>query len=136
MKLPHLPWPAAALAIAIAGCSSPAPTVAPTDTTSSDPAVAASPATQATIVAQNVAFTTTSLTLAPGAPIHLVFQNADNGIPHNLHISGSGQDVVKSDIVVGPATLNLDLAPLAPGAYGYLCDIHPNMTGTITVPAP
>jgi plastocyanin len=119
--------PFAALAVALAGCSAPTPSAAP----SSAPA---SPVTEATIVARNVAFTTTALTLAPGAPIHLVFQNDDAGIPHNLHIRGSGQDVIKSDIVVGPAKQDLSIGPLQPGAYGFTCDVHPNMRGTITVP--
>jgi len=43
---------------------------------------------------------------------------------------------VKSDIITGPGTQSLSIGPLAPGAYGFVCDVHPNMTGTITVPAP
>jgi plastocyanin len=129
---PRLVLPLAALAVALAGCSAAAPGAAP----SSGSAAAASPVTEATIVAHNVAFGTTALTLASGASIHLVFQNNDAGIPHNLHIRGGGQDVVKTDIVVGPAKQDLTVGPLQPGAYGFTCDVHPNMRGTITVPTP
>jgi plastocyanin len=85
-------------------------------------------------VARNIAYDQASLTLAPGAPIQLTFQNADAGIPHNLHISGSGQDVVKGDIVTGPASQTFAIGPLQPGGYDFVCDVHPNMKGTITVP--
>jgi plastocyanin len=122
----------ALLSLSLAACSS------STASPGSSPSAAAapgSPATQATIVAKNVAFEPQSLTLAAGVPVHLVLQNADNGIPHNLHITGSGQDIVKTDITTGPSTQNLDIGPLQPGGYSFVCDIHTNMTGTIDVPA-
>ena len=134
MRRLALPALLAGLALAVGACSSPAQTPAAAPSSAEEPA--GSPVTTATIVAKNVDWTPKVLTLAAGVPVHVSFQNADNGIPHNLHISGSGQDVVKSDIITGPAARNLDIGPLGPGAYGFVCDVHPNMTGTITVPAP
>lgn len=122
-----------AIALVVGACSSAASTPG---SDASAPAEAASPVTSATITAKNVDYEPKALTLAPGVPIRLVFQNDDAGVPHNLHVSGSGQDVVKGDVVTGRATQNLDLGPLQPGGYTFKCDVHPNMTGTITVPAP
>ena len=123
----------AALALVAGACSPSATTQGPV---ASVPAEDASPVTAATITAKNVDFSPRALTLAPGVPIHLVLQNDDPGVPHNLHISGSGQDVVKGDLVTGPATQKLDVGPLQPGGYTFKCDVHPVMAGTITVPAP
>ncbi len=119
--------------IAVGACSGTTPTVG--SSPSSAPADA-SPVTEAVIVARNLEFVPKELTLAPGVPIKLMFQNADAGIPHNLHVKGGGQDVVKSDLVTGPATIDVELGTLQPGGYSFVCDVHAQMTGTINVVAP
>jgi plastocyanin len=93
------------------------------------------PPTQAVIVAKNLSFAPTAVVLAPAVPVRIVLQNEDSGTGHSIHVRGSGLDT-KTDIVTGPATANLDLGPLQPGTYAFVCDVHSSMTGTITVPAP
>ena len=48
-------------------------------------------------------------------------------------ISTSGAQVALSETITGPAETNLEVGQLAPGSYPFLCTIHTNMTGTLTV---
>ena len=55
-------------------------------------------------------------------------------MPHNVVIKdGAGTAVFTGDIVTGPATKDYQVGPLAAGAYTFMCTVHPNMTGTLTV---
>jgi plastocyanin len=67
-----------------------------------------------------------------------VFENRDEGIPHNVHFfsgaDASGEDLAATAIEAGAGGQTLALGDLAPGAYFYQCDVHPSqMTGTLTV---
>lgn len=88
------------------------------------------------ITAQNIAFDTQSLTAPANTPITITFTNNDQGVPHNVSIhkeSPTGAEVWKGDIVTGPATATYNVPPLPAGTYGFVCSVHPNMTGTLTV---
>jgi len=86
------------------------------------------------ISAQNIEFDTDHLDASAGQPFVLQFDNRDAGVPHNVEIrDASGTSVFKGDIVTGPATAMYDVPALAPGSYMFVCDVHPNMTGTLTV---
>ncbi len=55
-------------------------------------------------------------------------------MPHNVDIKdASGTSVFKGDIFPGVATKNYDVPALKAGTYPFTCDVHPNMTGTLTV---
>jgi plastocyanin len=41
--------------------------------------------------------------------------------------------VFKGDVVTGPVTTDYQVGPLGAGAYTFVCSVHPNMTGTLTV---
>jgi cytochrome c oxidase subunit 2 len=88
------------------------------------------------ISALNVAFEQTSLTAPAGTPFAIVFDNKDAGIPHNVAIhrdSPTGEEVFKGAIFNGPATQTYDVPALDAGPYAFICTVHPNMTGTLTV---
>ncbi|HEY3523562.1 MAG TPA: cupredoxin domain-containing protein [Candidatus Limnocylindrales bacterium] len=86
------------------------------------------------IDAQGIQFTTQSVTAPAGTKFTLTFKNQDNGIPHDVQIKdGSGTEVFKTDIITGVADKSYDVGPLQPGSYPFVCTIHPNMTGTLTV---
>lgn len=86
------------------------------------------------ITAQDVAFQPQAVTVPAGVPFTLVLDNRDNGIPHNLAVRGQdGSVIAKGEIVTGPARADLVVTPLVAGSYGFVCEVHPNMTGTITV---
>ncbi len=84
--------------------------------------------------AQGIAFTVASLSAPAGAPFQIAFDNQDAGTPHNIDIKDAGgASVFKGDIFNGVATKTYDVGPLTAGSYTFVCDVHPNMTGTLTV---
>jgi cytochrome c oxidase subunit 2 len=86
------------------------------------------------LVAKNVAFTTSAIQAAAGAPFTIHFKNEDASVPHNVEIKdASGNVAFKGDIITGPAETNYAVPALGAGGYTFSCTVHPNMTGTLTV---
>jgi len=84
--------------------------------------------------ALNVAFNTGTLEAPKDAPFTIHFKNDDNGVPHNVEIKdGGGAEAFKGDIVTGVTETSYAVPPLPAGSYTFLCTVHPNMTGTLTV---
>ncbi len=99
-------------------------------------AAASGGATGATvkIVASGIQFTTNAVEAPAGQAFTLTFSNQDAGTPHNVDIKdSSGATVFKTDIFSGPADKSFTVGPLKAGSYPFVCDVHPNMTGTLTV---
>jgi cytochrome c oxidase subunit 2 len=126
------------LADAIANASAtPPPAPSGPATPSGQPAPsgqAAGPTLQ--VSAQNIAYEQSSLEAPAGTPFSIEFDNKDAGVPHNVSIhkdSASGEEVFKGDIFPGPAQKTYDVPPLPAGTYAFVCSVHPNMTGTLTV---
>jgi len=91
------------------------------------------PAATATIAARNIAFEPTTVAMQAGVPLRLVLENDDAGVPHNVLVRGGGADIAKSEIVTGVARTEVSFGPLPAGEYTFVCEVHPNMTGTLTV---
>ncbi len=86
------------------------------------------------LVAQGVAFTTTSLSAPADAPFQIDFDNEDAGTLHNVVIAdGAGTQVFNGEIFPGVAHKIYDIKALAAGAYSFHCIVHSNMVGTLTV---
>ncbi len=84
----------------------------------------------ATIVAKDLKFQTPDVTVKAGAPLAVVFVNQE-GAPHNIKISdAAGKEVFKGDIVSN-ATVTYQVPALAAGLYTFICEVHPDMKGTI-----
>ena len=117
----------------------PPPTPTPAPSTSAAPGASQEPGASAsvTLTASGIAFDTDSLEVPANTPFQIVFTNNDAGIPHNVAIhEGSptgtrGLDRATSSTGSrpGPTTCR----PSPPGTYGFVCTVHPNMTGTLTV---
>jgi plastocyanin len=121
--------------------------------TASEPAVSAAPAASAPasaapippgspaaagaplhIAAQNIQFDTDHLEASAGQNWVLVFANNDAGVPHNVEIlDATGASVFRGDVVTGPTTVSYRVPALGAGTYKFFCDVHPTMTGTLTV---
>jgi plastocyanin len=85
------------------------------------------------IVAKDIKFMTTTATAPANAPFAMDFDNQDS-VPHNVSISSSGgQNVFKGDIFSGAGHRIYAVPALAAGTYTFKCDVHPEMTGTLTV---
>jgi mono/diheme cytochrome c family protein/plastocyanin len=99
------------------------------------PAASQAPAgTVLTVVALNIAFDVKELSAPADAAFQIDFDNQDSGIPHNVEIKdGSGQTVFLGDIITGLARITYQVPALAAGTYTFICTVHPNMTGTLTV---
>jgi plastocyanin len=69
------------------------------------------------------------LTAGAGASTSIVLSNQDNRVPHNLSVKG----VATSATCAGPCSVTLSFVAPAPGSYGFICTVHPFMTGTLTV---
>ena len=123
-----------ALAAVLAACSgaSAAPeTTQPPAGGTAQPATGGAPGGTVTVVAKDIAFQTTDISVKAGAPVTIDFDNQD-GAPHNIAISdASGQSVFKGEIV-SSKQVTYDVPALAAGSYAFICEVHPNMKGTIT----
>jgi plastocyanin len=83
------------------------------------------------IVAKDMKFTTPQVTVKAGQAFDVTFDNQD-GAPHNVAISdASGASVYKGEIV-SKTTVTYAVPALAAGTYTFICEVHPDMKGTIT----
>jgi plastocyanin len=110
-----------AASAAIAGCSS--------ATTDALPFVGQT----ASVTAINIAFDPVELALPAGGPLRILLDNQDSGVPHNVKVFLGDREIAKSPIVTGPATTEVRFGPLPPASYQFICEVHPNMLGTIVV---
>lgn len=94
------------------------------------------PEADITITAQNIAFLETEVTAPADTPFTIAFVNLDAGVPHNVAIhegSPTGPEIWKGDIFNGVETRVYEVPALPAGTYGFVCTVHPNMTGTLIV---
>ena len=112
--------------VTLAGCS----------TGSSGPSAAQSIDPDAiTITARDLKFSTSALEAAADEPFQIVFENQESA-PHNVAIygdAGATDAVFVPDPFSGPATVTYDVPALAAGTYFFRCDLHPDMSGQLTV---
>ena len=88
------------------------------------------------LTAQGIAYDKTDLSAPANTPFQIVFTNNDAGIPHNVSIhtgSPTGPEVFKGEIFAGTDSRTYAVPALPAGTYAFVCSVHPNMTGTLTV---
>lgn len=127
--------------LVIAACATTAsPTPSPT---SSPQSPLSTPRTETiNLIAQNMAFNMSTVTVPAGAVVIVNFNNKDT-VPHNFAVyqSGSGSTgtangtLFQGQIISGPGTATYTFtAPTTPGNYFFRCDVHPTiMFGTFVV---
>jgi plastocyanin len=112
-----------ALAAVLAACSG----------TTAAPASPAEPADPNAIVvtAKDLKFSPTEVTAPADTPFVIVLDNQESA-PHNIKISDStGAEVFKGEIASNQK-VNNNVPALAAGTYPFICEVHPDMKGTIT----
>jgi outer membrane protein assembly factor BamB len=112
----------------------PPPTTAPT-TTSAPPSTTS---TAINLVALNIAFNTSNISVKAGSGVVINFNNKDNQIPHNFSVytdSTATTAIFVGQVIIGPGTITYTFtAPSKAGNYFFRCDVHPTiMTGTFVV---
>jgi cytochrome c oxidase subunit 2 len=121
----------------LAEALTPPATPSPAPSASTEPGASQAPGESVTlkISAQGIAFDTDTLEVPANTPFKIEFANNDAGIPHNVAIhegSPTGPAVWTGEIFNGVETRTYDVPALPAGTYGFICTVHPNMTGTLT----
>ena len=115
-----------ALAAVLAACSgssaAPAGTAAPAGSVDPNAIV---------VTAKDLSFSPTEVSAPADTPFEIVLDNQESA-PHNIKISDStGAEVFKGEIVTNQQ-VTYQVPALAAGAYPFICEVHPDMKGTIT----
>jgi len=114
--------------------AAPSASVAPSAAPPSGAPSPAGPAAVVDVAAENIAFTPTELSVGANEAFQIRFDNKDAGIPHNVAIKdAAGAMVFTGDIFPGVEIRPYDVQPLAAGTYQFVCSVHPNMVGTLSV---
>jgi plastocyanin len=90
------------------------------------------------LIAKNIAFDKSMITVPAGTTVVMTFDNQDSGIPHNFALytdATAKTKIFAGDFVTGPKIVTYTFtAPSQPGTYFFRCDVHPTvMTGSFIV---
>ena len=123
---PNIARPRATLALlglllAVAGCggsASPPPTFPPG---------------AIVVTAENRTFSTSELVVPADSAFPLVLVNKD-GDPHNIAIRtkpGFDGELIFRHDPIAASTIVLQVGPIPAGTYHFICEVHPEMNGTV-----
>lgn len=71
------------------------------------------------------------MTVPADTPFVIRYENHDR-VPHNVAIR-EGSTALVGEVFSGPGERVYQFPPLAAGSYRFLCDVHPEMAGTLEV---
>jgi plastocyanin len=94
------------------------------------------PGPAVSISAQDLAYSTSELSLPANAPSVVAFENKDAGVPHNfaIYTAPGGEPLFQGELLTGPGKTDYQIPPLQAGELHFQCDVHPaTMNGTLTV---
>lgn len=98
---------------------------------SGQPTPVGTPAVTLQLAAQDLKFDRDTLTVPANAPFAINFDNRESAL-HNVSIRAGGTTYYQGELFAGRAVRYYFIGPLAAGQYELLCDIHPEMVGTLT----
>ena len=88
------------------------------------------------IAAQNLQFSSDTITFPAGEESQLAFANEDaSSIQHNVAIyeEEGGSDLFVGEVIPGGQNTTYAVPALEKGEFYFQCDLHPGMNGTVTV---
>ena len=129
--LPATPLPPTPAPVVETRVPPPAVPAAPPAAPTPEPLRPAAGPVSVTLRAYNLAFEPRSVTVASGASVTLILQNADTSVPHNLGVTVPGTEHTQD--CAGPCVATLSFVAPASGSYVFYCNIHAGMDGTLTV---
>ena len=107
------------------------PTAAPSG--SAAPSASAATGEIVQLAALNIQFDQSEIFAPADAPFVIRFDNQE-AVPHDVQIKdANGTPVFTGEIVTGPKVVEYQVPQLDAGNYTFVCTVHPNMTGTLTV---
>ena len=86
------------------------------------------------ISADNLEFDVSTIEAPAGEAFTITLVNNDTA-PHNIsiHTEEGGDEIVTGGTINGGETVEVEVPALDAGEYYFLCDIHPDMNGTVVV---
>jgi plastocyanin len=91
------------------------------------------PAADVTIEARGIQYLQREVSV-PAGPFTIAFLNSDAGIPHDIDIfDAGGSRVFDGEVITGVSVIVYDVPAQPAGSYPFVCSIHANMTGTLTL---
>lgn len=79
-------------------------------------------------------FDTTEIRVVADTEVHIVFENQDTGIPHNIAVypddTFASPAIFAGEIITGPDSASYTFDGPPAGSYAFKCDVHSNMMGT------
>lgn len=86
------------------------------------------------ITAADLAFDANTIVAAAGEGFTVTLVNNDSA-PHNfaVYVEEGGEPIVQGDVVDGGETVEIEVPALDAGEYFFVCDLHPDMNGTVVV---
>jgi plastocyanin len=85
--------------------------------------------------AENLEFSASVIEAPAGEEFTITFTNLESQ-PHNVAVDTEegGDEIVTGEVITGPdAETTITVPALEPGEYYFMCDVHPEMNGTIVV---
>ena len=129
------PTPSPTPGPSVSGAPSAAPSAGASGTASGAPS--GGPAASGTVLdvtAQNIDFVQKQVSAPANSAFTIHFDNQDASVPHDISIKNStGTAVFTGDLVTGVAQKDYSVPALPAGTYTFVCTVHSNMTGTLTV---
>ena len=83
------------------------------------------------VAARDLKFMTPAVAVKAGTAFAIDFDNQD-GAPHNIAISDAGGAKIFKGDIVSSSKVSYQVPALAAGTYTFICEVHPDMKGTIT----
>ena len=123
----------ATIAFVAIACSGSTATPAPASPAASPSGGASAPTGSGmSVVAKDLLFQPTALTAEADTPFTIDFDNQESA-PHNIAIKDAAGAVSFKGEIVSTKKITYSVPALAAGSYTFWCEVHPNMTGTLTV---
>jgi plastocyanin len=117
------------LAGMIAACSG-ADAAPPTGAPSAPPSGAPSSPAVPTVTARNLAWIEKEIRVPAGTPFELVMDNQESP-PHNVQIKDPSGGALFTGEIVSNQKITYQIPALAAGTYTFICEVHPDMKGTL-----
>ena len=121
-----------AVALLTVACSGGGSAPAPATDSPSSPGASAPAGEGNVIVAKDLKFLTTSLSIPADTATEIVLDNQE-AAPHNIAIKDAGGATLFKGGIVSSTKVTNAVPALAAGSYTFWCEVHPDMIGTLTV---